>query len=169
MDYQALADELLRKMYVLNKARPQRKFNDCMRGEGIVLQYVIFHEGPVLPSEISSFMSISTARMAAALGNLERKGLVTRRIDPSDRRKILVELTQEGKQLAEAQRRDMLAHFTRLAENLGEADSVELVRIVGRIADFTAETPPPSPDDADFNALFSHGHHPWHQRKSDTH
>ena len=55
MDYHVLANELLRKIYVINKDRPQRKLNECMRGEGFVLQYVIFHEGPVQPNEISSF------------------------------------------------------------------------------------------------------------------
>jgi MarR family transcriptional regulator, organic hydroperoxide resistance regulator len=167
MDYQSLAGDMLHKMYIINKARPQRKFNDCMRGEGFVLQYVIFREEPVQPSEISSFMNISTARMAAALNSLERKGLVTRRIDLSDRRKILVELTQEGKRLADMQRVGMLAHFTRLLELLGEQDATDLVRIAGRVADIITVTPPPSPDDSDFQALFSHGHHPWHQHRSD--
>jgi MarR family transcriptional regulator, organic hydroperoxide resistance regulator len=163
MDYQALADKLLQELYVINKARPQRKFNDCMRGEGIVLQYVIFHEEPVQPSDISSFMNISTARIAAALGNLERKGLVTRRIDPSDRRRILVELTQEGKQLAEAQRRGMQAHFTWLTESLGETDATELVRIVGRLATLITEKHPVPPEDNGFDSFFAHSHHPLHR------
>ena len=165
MDYHVLANELLRKIYVINKDRPQRKLNECMRGEGFVLQYVIFHEGPVQPNEISSFMNISTARIAAALNSLERKGFVTRRIDPSDRRRILVELTPEGKELADAQRGAMLNHMIRMLERLGEQDSTELVRILGRVAEITNELHK-NPDGQEENAmddLFTQGRHPWHR------
>ncbi len=139
MDYRALAEELLRKMYFLNKSRPQRRINEGMRGEAFVLQYVIFHDGPVQPNEISRFMNISTARMAAALNGLERKGMLTRRIDPGDRRRILVELTEEGRRYADGQRLEMLDHLTRVIERLGEHDAVEFVRIMGRVADIFAE------------------------------
>ncbi len=104
-----------------------------------MLQYVTFHDGPVQPNEISRFMNISTARMAAALNGLERKGMLTRRIDPSDRRRILVELTEEGRRYTDEQRLEMLGHLTQVIERLGEHDAVEFVRIMGRVADIFAE------------------------------
>ena len=52
-----------------------------------VLTYISKHGGSVIPSEISNEMGISTARIAAALGSLESKGLITRRIDERDRRR----------------------------------------------------------------------------------
>ena len=110
MDYQALAKVMLSKMYTLNKTRPQRNINEGMRGEGFVMQYVIARSCPVQPSEISSFMDISTARMAvAALNNLERKGLITRRIDPSDRRRILVELDRAKASCSPSKKHDAYA------------------------------------------------------------
>lgn len=139
MDYRKLAGELVQTMYMVSKGKPQRRMNDCMRGEGFVLQYVIFRGEPVQPNEITGFMNISSARTAAALNNLERKGLLTRRIDSGDRRRIQVELTDEGKKIAEAQRNDMLDHMTRLVERLGEQDATEFVRIMGRVADLVTE------------------------------
>ena len=112
MDYEELAKTLLSRMYTLNKTRSQRNINEGMRGEGFVLQYIIRRGGNVLPSEISGFMDISTARMAAALNSLERKGLITRRIDPSDRRQILVDLTDKGKEFAGGLARQPLAWKT---------------------------------------------------------
>lgn len=139
MDYRALAEAMLSHMDTLNQCRPQRKLNDGMRGEAFVLRYVIFHEGRVLPSEISQFMHISTARVAAALNNLERKGLITRSIDPSDRRRILVALTGEGQAFANRQREEMLRHTEQMIRRLGEPDARELVRLVGRVAEIMQE------------------------------
>lgn len=162
MDYQALAEEMLRTLYVLNKARPQRKMHDCLRGEGFVLQYIIFQEGPVQPNEISSFMNISTARIAAALNSLERKGLVTRRIDPDDRRRILVELTEEGKTFADEQRKGMLNHITEMMERLGEEDAVEFTRLMKKVSTIYTETHPEhSAFEGDGHDPFLHHH--WHR------
>ena len=134
-----MAEEMLGHMDTLNQCRPQKKLNDGMRGEAFVLHYVIFHEGPVLPSEISQFMHISTARVAAALNNLERKGLIKRSIDPSDRRRILVTLTEQGQAFANRQREDMLSHTEQMIRRLGEQDARELVRLVGRVAEVMQE------------------------------
>ena len=139
MDYEALAKTMLSKMYMLNKTRPQRSINEGMRGEAFVLQYIIHNENAVLPSEISHYMNISTARMAAALNSLERKGFITRRIDPSDRRQILVELTDQGKAFAHDKQAHMLQHATQLLERLGEQDSLDLVRLLSRVSEIMAE------------------------------
>ncbi len=139
MDSHALARELLALMFSLNKSRPQRRINEGMRGENFVMHYIIFHDGPVQPSEISNFMNISTARAAAALNNLERKGLITRRIDLNDRRRILVELTEQGRDFAKGQQEHMLSHAMQLLERLGEPDATEAVRILGRVTEIMAD------------------------------
>lgn len=139
MDYEALAKSMLSQMFALNKTRPQRNLNEGMRGEGVMLHYIILRGGGVQPSEISGFMGISTARMAAALNNLERKGLVTRSIDPSDRRRILVEPTEAGRAMSREKDAHMLRHTTMMLERLGEHDATELVRLVGRVTQIMGE------------------------------
>jgi MarR family transcriptional regulator, organic hydroperoxide resistance regulator len=138
MDYRAMAEAMLSRMFTLNTTRPQRYINEGMRGEGFVLQYVIHRGKPVPPSEISGFMNISTARIAAALGSLERKGLVTRRIDPDDRRRILVDLTDAGRAFASEKEEHMLSHTTQLLEALGEQDATDLLRLINRVAEIMA-------------------------------
>ncbi len=139
MDYDALAKMMLNQMFELSKTRPQRNLNEGMRGEGVMLHYIIQRGGGVQPSEISGFLGISTARMAAALNNLERKGLVTRRIDPGDRRRILVEPTEAGKDMSRHKHAHMLKHATMIMERLGEHDATELVRLVGRVTQIMGE------------------------------
>lgn len=135
MDYNKLAEEFMHKMFMLNKAKPKKDLNDSMQGEAFVLQYVFMHEGSVLPSELSNVMGISTARIAVTLNGLEQKGLVTRTIDASDRRRILVDITATGKEQAAARQKHMLEHAAKFLSLLGEEDAKEYVRITGKLAE----------------------------------
>ncbi|PWM44173.1 MAG: MarR family transcriptional regulator [Clostridiales bacterium] len=139
MDYIDLASEFLQKMFLLRKSGPHRQINESMQGESFVLKYMFRQAKPVLPSEISNFMKISTARTATALNSLERKGLVTRQIDPNDRRQILVTLTEKGKLLAEEQKQKVMDRTVYMLNLLGEKDAQEFVRIVGKLADVSSK------------------------------
>jgi DNA-binding MarR family transcriptional regulator len=124
------------KMDVFRKRKRKGGFNETMRGEGFVLCYIARHGGEVLPGEISTEMDVSSARVASALNSLENKGFITRKIDKSDRRKILVEITPSGAELSEKLYSDMLERFAEMLAFLGDHDALEYVRITGRLADF---------------------------------
>jgi len=135
MDYAGLANELLNGMQSLHKAKPQKNINEAMQGEVFVLKYISDHNGDVLPGEIGQEMDVSSARIAAALNSLEKKGLITRQIDTSDRRKILVGITQQGKELAEEHKQTILGITAKMLELLGEHDAKEYVRITKKLAE----------------------------------
>ena len=88
-----------------------------------------------MPREISHEMGISSARIAGTLNGLERKGLITRQIDTSDRRRILVDLTPKGKTLVEERRQEALERVTKMFSKLGEHDAREYVRITAKLAE----------------------------------
>ncbi|GAA4653265.1 transcriptional regulator [Anaerocolumna aminovalerica] len=134
MDYMELAKQFLHNSYQFRKRGHQKKIDETMQGEAFAILYILRQGDIVLPSEISNEMNISSARVAAMLNSLENKGLVTRQIDKSDRRKILVELTQEGKELAEKHNQMVVNNTARMLELLGEHDAKELVRIMGKLA-----------------------------------
>ena len=137
MDYQQLAEQFWQAGHQNFRGGPQRRIDESMRGESFVIFFLSQRHGTTQPSDISAAMGVSTARIASALNALEDKGLVTRRIDPGDRRRILVDLTPAGLQLAQSQRQEMLNHTIRLFEYLGDNDAQEFVRIWGRLAEFT--------------------------------
>lgn len=137
VDYTELAQEFLHKMYILQKGKQQKKTTEFLQGEEFILQYIYLRNEDVLPSEISNQMMISTARIATALGRLESKGFVTRQIDKNDRRRILVTLTPEGKEIAEKHHQEVLNGVAQMLESLGEHDAKEHVRIIGRLVEFT--------------------------------
>jgi len=134
MDYSELAMRLMENMFMLHKGKKQQEMSRSVHGETFVLAYIYMRKGDVLPSEISSQMAISSARIAATLGNLEKKNLIIRQIDLNDRRRILVTLTTQGKEVAEQQRTEVMGNVIQMLESLGEHDAQEYVRIMGRLA-----------------------------------
>lgn len=139
MDYTKLAEEYLQKIHRLSKHGTYKEINESMHGEMFTLQYIAYHKGAVQPSEISNMTHVSSARVAATLNSLESKGLITRRIDTSDRRRILVELTQDGKEEAEKQFHMILEKVAKMLSVLGEHDAMEYVRIIGRLSDISSK------------------------------
>lgn len=62
----------------------------------IVLQ-IVAADGRSLPSEVAKLAHLSQATVTALVDRLQRAGLVTRRRDTEDRRRIWIELTEDGR------------------------------------------------------------------------
>ena len=137
--YTDLAKKFMHDSYRFRRHSQQKKVDEAMQGEAFVLLYAKMKGDSILPSEVSTEMNISSARIAAVLNSLENKGLVTRSIDPDDRRRVLVDLTQDGKALGEQYYHMVLGLTARMLAILGEQDAVELVRIMGKLADGVSE------------------------------
>ncbi|MEA5015046.1 MAG: transcriptional regulator [Candidatus Limiplasma sp.] len=101
------------------------------KGELFVLQFLSMRgDGPVLPSELSTALQASTARISALLGALEKKGQIERDIDRSNRRNILVTITEAGRSRVDAEMQEMQQHMSRIFAEMGEADTVEFIRLM---------------------------------------
>lgn len=66
---------------------------------GYRLLFTIKSVGQVNPNELARLSSVSTASIASLLNTLEKSGLVTREPDPEDKRKTVVQLSDEGEQM----------------------------------------------------------------------
>lgn len=133
MDYAEMASELIRKWGEMHRTPRHRKMDEFVQGEKFVLNYLTDRKSPALPSELSDAMNLTTARVAAVLGSLERKGLITRRPDDGDRRRVQVELTREGTAQVLSDRAWMHSMLEDLLRELGERDAREFLRIMGRL------------------------------------
>lgn len=139
MDYTELANEFIQTIQMFKKlGPPQKRIVESMRGELFALQSIARRGGDVLPGEICEEMDVSSARVAATLNSLENKGLITREIDKSDRRQILVRLTKKGQEMADTHMQDMLEDTAMLLKQLGEHDAKEFIRIIGRLAEIAS-------------------------------
>lgn len=135
MDYHALASELMEELVVLFHNSPQKQVGDFSRGETRILNYLADTENhTALPSELSVHMDISSARIAATLNSLEHKRMIRRRLDETDRRRILVCITDLGLHFVLQKREQIHQNVEQLLRDLGEKDAQEYVRIIQRIA-----------------------------------
>lgn len=134
MDYSKLAVEFLKSMQHLRKLNPHKNFDSALRGETFVLQYIAYQSEDVLPGEICHEMDVSSARIAQTLNSLERKGYITRQINPADRRRVLVKLTPAGREAADARSRAIVENTSKMLSILGEHDAREYVRITNKLA-----------------------------------
>lgn len=139
MDYTNLAREFMEIMNQMRKCNIHKPISDSMHGEIFVLLYISKHEYNVIPSEISNEVGISTARVAATLNSLEKKGMITRKIDVNDRRRILVEMTPSGREQIENHFKMIMKITTNMLSYLGENDAKEYVRILRRLAERSPE------------------------------
>lgn len=121
MDYNQAAEYFITKVLKRGKAEMMSRFNMHSQGETLVLGYLAKSVGTeILPSEIAKFTRTSTARVATVLNNLEAKQLVTREISKTDRRKILVAITDKGYQVAQEHKKETCAYLARVFEEMGE-------------------------------------------------
>ncbi len=139
MDYEQLAHVFLIKFRKFRKG-VLSQFDESFRGELCALAYIVEKDGSVSPSEISNEMNVSSARIAATLNSLESKDFITRKIDASNRRRIIVDPTPQGQEWATKNYHQAIGTYANLLEHLGEQDSLEFIRIIGRLAEIASET-----------------------------
>ena len=133
-----LTEEMTRLLDEHPREARDNRFSAIMCGEMAVMR--LLHNGSrkkMTAGELSSKLSMTTSRMAAVLGSLEKKGLLEREKDEVDRRRVLVSLTQAGDVLCEKRRR----HFMKKIEvmlNMMGGDAPEFVRLLRRTFEITA-------------------------------
>jgi len=102
---------------------------------------VLLHKGPSPVNEIGGRVMLTSGSMTVAVDRLERRGLVERRNQPTDRRTRMVHLTAEGEKLiGEAFTRHQAA-MNDLGEVLTENERAQVIRLLkkfGKAADARA-------------------------------
>lgn len=95
------------------------------RGEVGVLTALMAAGTParLSPSRLLKMLMLSSAGITSRLDRLEQRGLISRVADPDDRRGVLIELTENGEQLAA---RAVAAYADSQKDVLGSLDEQEL-------------------------------------------
>lgn len=137
IDSELLAERLVDQTELLFRNGPQKQIGKHAQGECFVLRCLARSPKPLLPSDLSTMTQFSTARIAVVLNTLEKKGYITRAIDPADRRRVLVSLTSVGAEYVRSIRQQLRQRMQRLLAELGEADAEEYLRITERILSIT--------------------------------
>jgi DNA-binding MarR family transcriptional regulator len=88
-------------------------------------------DGPQSTSDLALAERIRPQSMAQTLGDLEADGLIARRPDPDDGRRVLIELSDSGRQALEEDRRHREGWLARsIDEELSDEEQEVLARAV---------------------------------------
>lgn len=138
MDFEATADEILQVMESLSRNSPLKQIGELPKGEIFLLGHLHTYNGSARSNELSEALGTSTARIAAAVKSMERKGWVYRKVDDQDHRKTIVHLTPEGEAHILEYRKHVRNALKDLLEELGEQDTREYLRISSRMNEIVA-------------------------------
>jgi DNA-binding MarR family transcriptional regulator len=130
-----LAESIVHRYLTL--VRYQRRKSDQLRMEAsisgkqlTVLRYLV-QEGPQSVGQISRLLYVTDATTSALLDRMERDGYVTRRRSTRDNRRVYIEPTEKGRQIAATAPAGMI---WLLRSRLPELDVDELEQIDSALA-----------------------------------
>jgi DNA-binding MarR family transcriptional regulator len=71
------------------------KFKELSKNQPMVIK-IIGIEGEMMPSTMGKYTRMEKSSLMRMVDDLEKKGIVCRKTDPEDRRKVLISLTEKG-------------------------------------------------------------------------
>lgn len=96
---------------------------------------LLAQEGPHTPGALAKEMFLSQATITGVLDRLEKRSLVERRRDQSDRRKVSIHLTPGGREAVGHAPRSLHERFASRLESLGPAELDEIDRVLCKVVD----------------------------------
>ena len=84
-------------------------------------------------------MNVSLPRIASILNSLENKKLICKNIDCKDKRKTIVEITEEGQKLVLQRKEEAINNLTIIMEKLTEEERNDYLRLTKRIIEIIHE------------------------------
>ena len=106
---------------------------DLSPASGLVLSMLADSEAAVAPKEIADKLIISRATATGLVNSLEKRGYVRRGQHPSDRRSVLVEITDSGREVADAFRPIVHQQQRQWFEVLSAAEQAQLIDSLQRL------------------------------------
>ena len=131
------AERELMELMVKNRHGAFSKIEKSSKGATIVIKVLARLGEPTNPKYLAETLNLSTARIAAVLGNLEKRGLIIRTMDPDDRRRINVSLTESGKKVAKVEKQEMRNKIIRVFELMGEEDTKKYLELTAKFVDYS--------------------------------
>lgn len=120
----------------LNKLPFIKNLDFC--GERAILAF-LEQKKEVNAGDISSFLNVSTARIAVLLKNLEKKDLIKKSSSQTDKRKTIVCLTEKGKENCRTLKKSLIEKLNNFFLFLGEEDTKNFLRLTQKMKEYRKE------------------------------
>lgn len=123
-----------------NRSKMQKEFARGAHGEPFILHELALR-GTMTPSQLASSLKASSGRISTVLAALEKKGLITRDIDPDDRRIIRVNLTDAGRERSKCDLEEMRSAICWIFSQMGERRTREFVDLLSEFSTYMGHLP----------------------------
>lgn len=139
MDYGKIAEEFCRIRAVNARKIEQIERTVSARGEANILLLLAGADKEMLAGELSRSSGLSVSRVTNILNSLEKKGLIARRSDCADKRKVYIALTDTGRAYIMEKHTEVVRQYEKVFRRLGEEDSLEYLRLMKKFSDIMNE------------------------------
>jgi DNA-binding MarR family transcriptional regulator len=112
---------------------------DLSPSSALMLSILADSETPLVPSEIADHLILTRASVTSLLDSLEGNGYVRRTPHPTDRRMLLIEITEQGRQIANDFRQVVHRNQKAWMATLSDGELDELTDMLQRLQVALAE------------------------------
>ena len=129
-------EKALHYLQTLFNSRPKkfvREVDSQSRGLQMILHFLAKANGEICAGDLSRRFNVSTARIAVALKKLSSKGLIETTSSLEDGRKVVVKITEKGREEVKKNVDEMVDFMKFLMNGIGEEDLNEFLRIFAKI------------------------------------
>lgn len=135
MDRQKIIDLVLNEMARNCQFDLSIMLNDLNRGEIGILSFLANVENNVSAGTLSEKLSITSARVASILNALEKKNYIIRQKSETDKRKIMVSITDAGRSQIQQMKNRLISKLEYIVDEIGIEDAIVYLEITKRIKD----------------------------------
>ncbi|NMM94889.1 MarR family winged helix-turn-helix transcriptional regulator [Bifidobacterium oedipodis] len=114
------------------------------KGEPFALRQLV-RNGTMAPSQMASAMRVTSGRVSTMLASLEKKGLILRSVDPDDRRNVRIDLTDEGRKVANQEMEEAKDCIRWVFSQMGERRTREFTELVREFSTYMSICVPGKP------------------------
>lgn len=107
----------------LLKLRQHSHFHPRVKKNGVKIINILYHRDGLTPTELGKMLDIEKGSLTTILDQLADRGFIVREIDANDRRKLLVSLTQAGREQMD---RCMSRYTDSLVDLFGDTGAEEM-------------------------------------------
>ena len=118
----------LEKVYYMEAFTNLTEF---LQGENYILLYMLQNpKVEVSPSALSEKLHMTRPRVTAIINTLKKKSYVETEQNEEDRRRLIVRITEEGRNFIVDKQKNAMAYFQIFIDSVGEKNTKDLIRII---------------------------------------
>ena len=112
------AEQFMKMLWAFNRMRSERDIAQPDKGCMAVMSSLFVHN-EMYAHQLAKELGLSRARLSSIVKTLKMKKLITCRLLLSDKRKILIKMTDEGKRLVDETYQRIIGKVSKIFDKLG--------------------------------------------------